>query len=92
MVKCRRCLVEEASVWIPYAKLHLCKKCFSEFTVKRVRETVEKYRMFGSTDKVAVAVSGGKDSAVLLYTLKRAFPDVRFTCLLYTSPSPRDRG
>ena len=79
MVKCRRCLVEEASVWIPYAKLHLCKKCFSEFTVKRVRETVEKHRMFGSTDKVAVAVSGGKDSAVLLYTLKKAFPDVRFT-------------
>jgi uncharacterized protein (TIGR00269 family) len=78
VVKCRRCLTEEASVWIPYAKLHLCKKCFDEFTVKRVRETVEKYKMFNQDDRVGVAVSGGKDSAVLLYTLKKAFPNVEF--------------
>ena len=78
MVKCYKCLVEEASVWIPYAKLYYCKKCFNAFLLKRVKETIEKYKMFNLNDRVGVAISGGKDSAVLLYTLKKAFPDVDF--------------
>jgi uncharacterized protein (TIGR00269 family) len=35
--------------------------------------------MVGMGDKIAVAVSGGKDSSSLLYVLKRAFPDLEIT-------------
>ncbi len=76
MVKCRRCKLEEAVVRIPYAKLNLCKKCFNDFLLKRVKETIEKYGMFNQSDKVGVAISGGKDSATLLHTLKKLFPTI----------------
>jgi len=79
MVKCSRCLTNPAITRIPYAKLNLCKTCFNSFILKRVKETVEKYRMFNLDDKVAVAVSGGKDSAVLLHSLKQVYPKVEFS-------------
>ncbi|MGP3667982.1 MAG: TIGR00269 family protein [Candidatus Bathyarchaeota archaeon] len=77
MVKCYGCLNVEASVQIPYAKLYYCKVCFNEFLLKRVKETVKKYNMFSFDDKIGVAISGGKDSAVLLHILKKAFPDAK---------------
>ncbi|MCX8175827.1 MAG: TIGR00269 family protein [Candidatus Bathyarchaeota archaeon] len=77
MVKCYRCPNAEASVWVPYAKLYCCKGCFNDFLIKRVMETVKKYNMFTLDDKIGVAVSGGKDSAVLLYALKTAFPSAK---------------
>ena len=87
-----------------------------------VRRCVEDYHMIDAGDKIAVGVSGGKDSLVLLVLLaglrsyyNKPFSleaitidmglgmdyggirqlcrelDVPYTCLLYTSPSPRDR-
>jgi len=38
---------------------------------KKVRDTIRKYKLFTRDDKVAVAVSGGKDSTVCLYILKK---------------------
>ncbi len=36
----------------------------------RVKRTIYKYRMIANNDRVAVGISGGKDSAALLYILK----------------------
>jgi len=80
-VKCRRCSSADAEISIPYARISLCPKCFLDYYVKRIRETVEKYKMFRSDEPVGVAISGGKDSAALLYGLSKAFPDQKFVGL-----------
>ncbi len=38
-------------------------------TVQRVQRSINKYKMLRETDRIAVAISGGKDSAVLLHIL-----------------------
>ena len=52
------------------------KKKFMESFEKKARQTIRKYKLFGRKDKIAVAVSGGKDSTVLLYILKKMGYDV----------------
>jgi uncharacterized protein (TIGR00269 family) len=75
MVKCKLCRKNEAKVRIDYARFNLCSDCFIKFFHKRVKETVEKYKMFTPDDVVGVAVSGGKDSTTLLHSLKQIFPE-----------------
>lgn len=38
---------------------------------QRVKKTIEKYKLFSKKDKILVACSGGKDSNVILYMLKK---------------------
>jgi len=52
-----------------YSGETLCPSCFSASIVEKTRRTVSKYRMFGPGDRVAIAVSGGKDSLSLLKIL-----------------------
>ncbi len=49
----------------------LCKNCFRESIERRVRRTISHWKMFGPSDHIAVAVSGGKDSLTLLMILKK---------------------
>ncbi len=54
-----------------------------------VRQAVERYRMIEPGDKVAVGVSGGKDSLVLLTTLARLsafYPNPFTLCAITVSP------
>ena len=51
--------------------LHLCKEHFVEGFERRVEETLACGSMVNEKDKVAVAVSGGKDSTALLFSLHR---------------------
>ncbi|HII72092.1 TPA: TIGR00269 family protein [Candidatus Woesearchaeota archaeon] len=47
------------------------RRKFMEGFEKKVRQTIRQYNLFKRQDKIAVAVSGGKDSTVLLYILKK---------------------
>ncbi len=47
----------------------LCASCFDRSIVEKTRKTVSRYGMIGPRDRVAVAVSGGKDSLSLLKVL-----------------------
>jgi len=52
-------------------KIELCKLCFFKYFEKKFLRTIKNYKMFDKKDKVLVAVSGGKDSTVLLHLLNK---------------------
>ncbi|MBS7624904.1 MAG: TIGR00269 family protein [Candidatus Bathyarchaeia archaeon] len=70
-VMCTVCGVREAFYLRSYSGEKLCAKCFLESIEDRVRATISKYSMFKFNDRIAVAVSGGKDSLSLLHILAR---------------------
>lgn len=51
--------------------LILCKSCFSFRIEKKVRKTVSQYKMLQPNTNVAIGLSGGKDSMVLLHILSK---------------------
>jgi len=69
MVLCSVCGVREAVYFRPYSGERLCGECFCESIVERVRRTISRYEMFEYDSRIAVGVSGGKDSLSLLQIL-----------------------
>jgi len=53
---------------------HLCGDHFVADVEQRVQVTIQKYAMIRPGDRLAVALSGGKDSTVLLHLLHRLMP------------------
>jgi tRNA-5-methyluridine54 2-sulfurtransferase len=62
--KCRRCR-ERAVVELRRHNAAFCKDCFLHFFTGQVERAVKKESMLEATDRVLVAVSGGKDSLAL---------------------------
>jgi tRNA-5-methyluridine54 2-sulfurtransferase len=60
-IKCKR----------PVYCSELCKEHFMNYFEKKVWRTIHKFNLFTKQDRLAVAVSGGKDSTVCLYVLKK---------------------
>lgn len=74
---CNVCKRREAFFFRPYSGERLCRRCFPKSIEEKVRATISKYGMLKFDDKIAVAVSGGKDSVSLLHILakrERRFP------------------
>ncbi len=63
---CDRCGAERAAYTRKYSGQSLCTKCFRHSISRKVAKTISKYGMIRDGDRVAVAVSGGKDSLALL--------------------------
>jgi uncharacterized protein (TIGR00269 family) len=60
-----------------YSGERLCGKCFKKSIEDKVKATIAKNKMFKLDDRIAVAVSGGKDSLTLLHImtkLEKLFP------------------
>ena len=70
-VVCVMCNRRAAFFFRPYSGEKLCKKCFAKSIEAKVRGTIGKYHMFSFDDRIAVAVSGGKDSISLLHILAK---------------------
>lgn len=70
---CTKCQKEESLCYRAYSGEYLCKKCFLRSIESKAAKTISKYSMIEYDDKVAVGVSGGKDSLSLLYVLKMLF-------------------
>ena len=55
----------------PYDKLSLCHQHFNEQMVKRTRKTISRYKILKRGDRIAIGISGGKDSIALLDILHK---------------------
>lgn len=69
--KCTVCKERESFFYRKYSGERLCRKCFSESIEAKVRSTITKYHMLKFDDRLAIAVSGGKDSLSLLHILAK---------------------
>ncbi|MBS3067298.1 TIGR00269 family protein [Candidatus Micrarchaeota archaeon] len=73
-----------AIIYLPYSKTHLCEKHFKEMFDKRIRATIREFAMIKRNERIAVGLSGGKDSCVLLYSLARLRETLPFEIIAIT--------
>ena len=72
-MKCDKC-DEKAIEYVRYSGAHFCSRHFCEFVEKRVVTAVKKEAV-GKNEKIAMALSGGKDSSTALFILKKILPN-----------------
>ncbi|MEM4035685.1 MAG: TIGR00269 family protein [Fervidicoccaceae archaeon] len=68
---CDLCGRRGAYVYQAYASRVLCAQCLIDDVIERAKLTISRYNMVSPGDNVALALSGGKDSLVLLDALVR---------------------
>ena len=68
---CNVCNKGKVVYFRAYSGERLCSRCFTKTFEKRVAKTIAKYNMLKYDDRIAVAVSGGKDSLALLRVLAK---------------------
>jgi uncharacterized protein (TIGR00269 family) len=82
-MKCDRC-GKEAVILQKYSGMHLCAAHEIADVERKIKKRMRQDRMVVPGDHVAVAMSGGKDSAVILSMLVETFsmrPDIQFTAI-----------
>ncbi len=72
MLKCDLC-GRRAVIHQRFANRHLCKRHFVEHFERRVKYAIKKFNMIEKGDKIAIALSGGKDSVTLTYVLHKLY-------------------
>ena len=74
MKTCDKC-GKPAVTFIRYSGAHLCKAHFIEFFEKRVKKEMRKQFRLRNNEVFALAVSGGKDSVVMMHVLHDILKD-----------------
>ncbi len=80
--KCR--CGRDAVVYLHYSSQHMCAAHFIRMFDRRFRKTVRQFSMLKKGDRVAVGLSGGKDSTVLLHSLVELKKDLPFELVAIT--------
>ena len=82
-MQCNKC--QNTAVYTrKYSGESLCSECFSNSILRKAAKTISKYNMIKNDDLVCVGVSGGKDSLVLLDTLKKMSQSHNFKIIAVT--------
>ena len=76
MTRCDKCN-SESVILVRYSGARLCKKHFCEFVEKRVKHELRRQMDLSGHERMAVGVSGGKDSTATMYLLKSILGDRR---------------
>ncbi len=82
-MKCSKC-DRKAVYYQRHANRHLCRRHFIEDFERRVKIAVRKFKMIEKNDRIAIALSGGKDSVTLAYVLKKLYGkrrDIEFVAI-----------
>lgn len=70
--KCDKC-EKEAVITLSYGPHKFCENHFTQFFEDRIRKTIRKYNLISPQEKILLALSGGKDSTVLLHILAKYY-------------------
>ncbi len=90
--KCR--CGKEAVIFRPYEGHALCKDHFLHAIESKVKKTIRQFKLVEKNDKIAVGLSGGPDSSVLLYLLNKFFkdrPDIEIFAIFINEGIPNYR-
>ena len=63
-------------MFLYYSRKPLCEEHFIRMFDRRVRKTIRERRMLKKGDRIAIGLSGGKDSCVLLHSLAQLKEDI----------------
>ena len=77
MARCFKCQ-DAAVVHVAYTKQDVCRSCFCSQFESRVRKANYDFSLLLRSDVIAVGISGGKDSACLLYNLHLLSKEIGF--------------
>ena len=75
VAKCSKC-DSDSIIFLHYVRKHFCPMHFKELFEKRFRSTIREFGMIQKGDRIAVGLSGGKDSTVLLRCLHELSDDL----------------
>ncbi len=71
-IRCTKC-EKHAITFIRYSGMHLCNKHFIEFVEQRVKKDITKQGKTNNDTIFGIALSGGKDSSVVLHLMNEIF-------------------
>ena len=71
-MSCKNCKIKPVITLVNNNK-ELCKSCFLKYFERKFKKTIRLFNLVDKNDRIGVAVSGGKDSMVLLYLLNKIF-------------------
>jgi len=84
LAACSKCGTSQVFYRREQEGVMLCRKCFLDSVETKVRRTIATKRMLDPKDRIAVGLSGGKDSVALLLILsklERRFPPAKLVAL-----------
>lgn len=83
-MKCSVCNKRNSIISPTYTKQSFCKSCFFKIVERRIGKTNRDNKLVKKGDRIAVALSGGKDSTLMLHwlvSLSKKVPDVKIIAI-----------
>jgi len=87
-MKCSICGSNRAIIFQRHSGRALCWQCFVDDLVQRVKREIELYNLVRPDDRVLLAVSGGKDSLVLMELMARIISPSRLQAVTVVEGVP----